>query len=118
MSATRHIAAFALAAIVLQATPAAAEERLAPITAGQMHREFCSSEEVGFRAVCKGYAWGVADASAKAGEACTRPKVSAFQMTEIAIRHIRDNPATWDQPAAEVMREAYRQAFPCPQPGG
>jgi hypothetical protein len=62
-----------------------------------------------------GFVIGAFDAYILAGLLCPPDQVTMGQAMAIVSRYLEANPAEWNLPAIDLVRDGLRSAFPCPQ---
>jgi Rap1a immunity proteins len=80
----------------------------------------CSSHDTGLELSCSIYFLGLLDghalwkSSSDAPVACLPQQVSVGQTLDVGVRYLKAHPEIRHRPAALLLRDAFKQAWPCP----
>jgi Rap1a immunity proteins len=102
----------AVAAALLTATSAQAQETTTRFYDGAKMHEFCSNDRS--RTICLGYAAGLADALEESNVICLPRQVKLGSVADVIERELVNHPELRHYAAASIATIALRKAFPCP----
>jgi hypothetical protein len=64
-----------------------------------------------------GYVTGVYDVLEASGIVCSVDGVNRGQISSVVVKYLNDNTKRWGEPAANLVLDALRTAFPCKKEG-
>jgi hypothetical protein len=64
-----------------------------------------------------GYVTGIYDVLEASGIVCSVDGVNRGQISSVVVKYLNDNAKRWGEPAANLVLDALRTAFPCKKEG-
>jgi hypothetical protein len=64
-----------------------------------------------------GYVTGVYDVLEASGIVCSIDGINRGQISSVVVKYLNDNAKRWGEPAANLVLDALRTAFPCKKEG-